>query len=106
MLDPTTIVVAGLVWLGLLFGVAVLGERRAPAAGPFAAAVYALSLAVYCTSWTFYGTVAQAARFGWALPPTFVGTIALFALGFPFLVRLAELARAHNTTSIADLIAA
>ena len=46
--------------------------------------VYALSLAVYCTSWTFYGTVTQAARYGWPLPPTFVGTILLlylFALG-------------------------
>ena len=41
--------------------------------------VYALSLAVHCTSWTFYGTVTQAARYGWPLPPTFVGAILLYA---------------------------
>ena len=40
--------------------------------------VYSLSLAVYCTSWTFYGTVTQAARYGWPLPPTFLGAILLY----------------------------
>ena len=52
------------------------------------AGVYALSLAVYCTSWTFFGTVTQAARYDWPLPPTFVGTIALYVLGAGVLVRL------------------
>src|SRR5258706_1699741 len=105
MLAPLTVLLAGLAWVGLLFGVALYGERRADRlarAWPF---VYALSLAVYCTSWTFYGTVAQAERWGVSLPPTFVGTIALFALRMPFLARLAEIARAENSPSLADLIA-
>jgi PAS domain S-box-containing protein len=105
MSTTTLLILAGLVWLGLLFGVALAGERRVRLSPRGWAMVYALSLAVYCTSWTFYGTVAQAAAHGWWLPPTFLGTIALFALGFPFLQRLAQLARAQNSTSIADLVA-
>jgi len=99
------VILAGLIWAGLLFGVALIGERRLRLSPRGWAVVYSLSLAVYCTSWTFYGTVAQAAAHGWLLPPTFLGTIALFALGFPFLLRLAALARSLNSTSIADLVA-
>jgi hypothetical protein len=80
---------------------------RAPA-GVFAQHwrhVYALSLAVHCTSWTFYGTVTQAARYGWPLPPTFVGAILFYALARGFMVRLVKLARETNATSLADLIA-
>lgn len=99
------ILVAGLLWLGLLFGAALWGERRPQALAGVWPWVYALSLAVYCTSWTFYGTVTQASRSGWPIPPTFVGTIALYAFGFGLLVRLVRLAREHNSTSIADLIA-
>ena len=57
MLTDALVIGAGLIWLGLLFGSALYAERHP---GVFArpwATVYALSLAVYCTSWTFYGTV-------------------------------------------------
>jgi Na+/proline symporter/CheY-like chemotaxis protein len=100
-----TLIGAGLAWLGLLFAVAVIGERspdRWRAAWPV---VYSLSLAVYCTAWTFYGTTTQAARSGWPVPPTFIGTILLFVFCFPFLRRLVALSKATNATSIADFIA-
>ena len=106
MLNPTLVIVAGLVWIGVLFGVALWGERRFRGDGRAGAIAYTLALAVYCTSWTFYGTVAQAERHGWWVPPTFVGTILLFWFAFPFLVRLAAVARETNATSLADLIAA
>lgn len=99
------VIVAGLLWLGLLFGVALFGERRPILFARHWGVVYALSLAVYCTSWTFYGTVTQAARSGWWLPPTFVGTIVLYTLGIGLLQRLVRMAREHNATSLADLIA-
>ena len=57
------IMLAALVWLGVLFAIALAGERRAHWFERHWAPVYALSLAVYCTSWTFYGTVTQAARY-------------------------------------------
>ncbi|CAN5631436.1 PAS domain-containing hybrid sensor histidine kinase/response regulator [soil metagenome] len=105
MLSSGVVVAAGLLWLGLLFGVAVFGERRPRAFEGQWPAIYALSLAVYCTSWTFFGTVTQAARYDWALPPTFVGTIALYVLGAGVLVKLVRQVRESNATSLADYIA-
>jgi len=104
-LSTNVVIVAGLLWLGLLFGAALFGERRPTMFARHWGVVYALSLAVYCTSWTFYGTVTQAARSGWWLPPTFVGTIVLYTLGIGLLQRLVRMAREHNATSLADLIA-
>ena len=105
MLTDALVIGAGLLWLGLLFGTALLAERRPALLAKQWPAVYSLSLAVYCTSWTFYGTVTQAQRSGWAIPPTFLGTILLYLLGFGFLLKLLRLAREHNSTSLADLIA-
>ncbi|MDC8011414.1 hybrid sensor histidine kinase/response regulator [Tahibacter soli] len=100
------VIAAGLVWLGGLFAIALWGERRGEWLSRHWAYVYALSLAVYCTSWTFYGTVTQAAHSGWWLPPTFIGTILLYAFGIGVLERLVRIAREYNASSIADLVAA
>ncbi len=105
MLTDLGILAAGLLWLGLLFGVALVGDRQPRILARHWSIVYALSLAVYCTSWTFYGTVTQASRSGWWMPPTFIGTILLYAFGFGVLMRLVAIARAHHSTSIADLVA-
>jgi len=105
VLTDALVIGAGLLWLGLLFGTALLAERRPGLLAKQWPVVYSLSLAVYCTSWTFYGTVTQAQRSGWAIPPTFLGTILLYLLGFGFLLKLLRLAREHNSTSLADLIA-
>lgn len=88
-----------------MFGAALYAERRPALFAGHWRHIYALSLAVHCTSWTFYGTVTQAARYGWPLPPTFLGAILLYALAVGFMVKLVRLARATNATSIADLIA-
>jgi len=100
------VALAGLVWLVVLFAVARYGERRPQAFARHWAVVYALSLGVHCTSWTFYGTVTQAERSGWWLPPTFVGMILLYAFAAGVLVRLVRLARECNASSLADLVAA
>jgi len=105
MLSVGIVVLAALLWLGLLFGSALYAERHPRVLAVQWPYIYALSLAVYCTSWTFFGTVTQAARYGWPLPPTFVGTILLYAFGAFLLVRLVRMARESNATSLADLIA-
>jgi signal transduction histidine kinase len=105
MLTASTIAVAALVWLGLLFGVALIGERRPNLFARRWSVVYALSLAIHCTSWTFYGTVTQASRSGWWLPPTFVGAILMYVFAVVVLRRLVQLARDYNAGSLADLIA-
>ena len=105
MLPAGLIILAALLWLGLLFAAGVYGERHPQAFASRWKHIYALSLAVHCTSWTFYGTVTQAARHGWPLPPTFLGAILLYAFAAALMVRLVKLARETNATSIADLIA-
>jgi signal transduction histidine kinase len=105
MLSIGLVVCAGVAWLGLLFLAGLYGERHPKAFAAHWRHIYALSLAVHCTSWTFYGTVTQAARNGWPVPPTFLGAIVLYLLAAGFMVRLVKLARETNATSIADLIA-
>ncbi len=105
MLSLGLVALAGVLWLALMFGTALYGERHPTLFARRWSHVYALSLAVHCTSWTFYGTVTQAARYGWPLPPTFVGAILFYALAMGFMVRLVRLARETNATSLADLIA-
>jgi signal transduction histidine kinase/Na+/proline symporter len=105
-LNAATVVAAGLLWLGLLFGIALYGERHPGFLRKRWAVVYTLSLGVHCTSWTFYGTITQASRSGWWLPPTFVGVIALYLAGIAVILRLVRLAQEYNASSLADLIAA
>ena len=105
MVSPLTVILAALTWVALLFAVAIWGEggrHRLERAWPL---VYVLSLAVHCTAWTFYGTVTQADRWGVWMPPTFIGIILLWLLALPFLDRLARVAQAQNSASLADLIA-
>ena len=73
MLSAVVVIASSFAWLLLMFVVAVIAERRPLLFASNWRYVYALSLAVHCTSWTFYGTVTQAARYGWPLPPTFIG---------------------------------
>jgi Na+/proline symporter len=66
MLEPAFVLVASFAYLGLLFAIAHWGERCAAAGRSVIArpSVYALSLAVYATSWTFYASVGRAASSG------------------------------------------
>lgn len=105
MLSAEIVIASSIAWLLLMFIVAVVAERRPQLLANNWRHVYALSLAVHCTSWTFYGTVTQAARYGWPLPPTFIGAILFYALAVFFMIRLVRLARESNATSLADLIA-
>ncbi|MET0936134.1 MAG: hybrid sensor histidine kinase/response regulator, partial [Luteibacter sp.] len=105
-MSPWTVTLAAGLWLCLLFAVALFGERKPAFLERRWAIVYALSLAIHCTSWTFYGTVTQASRSGWWLPPTFVGAILMYVFAVGVLRRLVVLARDYNAGSVADLISA
>lgn len=68
-------------------------------------AAYTLSLAVYCTSWTFYGAVGSAARDGWSYLPIYAAPIAVVLLAPRFLMRMARAVREEKATTISDFIA-
>ena len=93
-------------YLALLFAIAFYGDRRPPLKPRLRAWVYSLSLAVYCTSWTFFGAVGQAADQLWSFLPIYLGPI-LFLLLAPQLVKkMVLISKQENITSIADFIAA
>ena len=68
--------------------------------------IYPLSLAIYCTSWTFFGSVGSASRTGYEFLTIYIGPVLMIGLFSPLLVRIVRLAKAQNITSIADFIAA
>ncbi|MCX7345322.1 MAG: PAS domain-containing hybrid sensor histidine kinase/response regulator [Alphaproteobacteria bacterium] len=97
----------GLGYLGLLFAVATWGDsqpRRRPRGGrPL---IYALSLGVYCTSWTYFGSVGIAARTGLDFIPIYLGPILVFVFGWRLIEAIAAISKRHNIASIADFISA
>src|SRR6202011_2152140 len=108
MLQGWFVVLTALGYIGLLFVVASYGDRlRARGRGGWMRPlIYPLSLAIYCTSWTFFGSVGLASRTGYDFLTIYVGPILLIGLGWPLLLRVVRLAKAQNITSIADFIAA
>ena len=108
MLNASIVLLLSLLYLGVLFAIASYGDRRADQGrslirSPY---VYTLSLGVYCTAWTFYGSVGLASRQGLDFLPVYLGPT-LAALLFGFLVlKMLRITKAQGITSIADFIAA
>ena len=107
MWASTILLLAAAAYMVLLFGIASFGDRRAAAGHSLinSSVVYALSLAVYCTSWTFYGSVGRAAARGLDFLPIYLGPTLVFCLGWVLLSRILRVSKAHRITSIADLLA-
>ncbi|MCE9569929.1 MAG: sodium:solute symporter, partial [Rhodocyclales bacterium] len=107
MLQGWVIVLASFLYLGVLFGIAWYADRRADTGRSLIASpvVYALSLGVYCTTWTFYGSVGRAAASGIGFLPIYLGPTLLFALAGFILHKMIRVAKANRITSIADFVA-
>src|SRR5580692_1813365 len=107
MLQGWVVVVIALAYIGLLFLVASYGDRMRIARGASSRLlIYPLSLAIYCTSWTFFGSVGLASRGGLDFFAIYIGPMVMVGLAYPLLIRIVRLAKGQNITSIADLIAA
>lgn len=109
MLPGWIIFVSAFAYILLLFAVASYGDRkgrRKTAPNKGRPIVYALSLAIYCTSWTYFGGVGLASERGLEFLGIYTGPILAFTLGMPIIRRIVELAKAEKLTSVADFIAA
>lgn len=111
MLQGWLILVISLAYLGGLFGIAYFGDKLAARRDGviwlrFKPYVYALSIAVYCTSWTFYGSVGLAASTGYDFLPVYIGPTIAILCGYFVLQKIIRVSKQHNITSIADFIAA
>ncbi|WP_372425558.1 PAS domain-containing hybrid sensor histidine kinase/response regulator [Salinarimonas chemoclinalis] len=108
MVAGWAVVVTALLYLSLLFAVAHWGDRSGAGlvAGRARPWVYALALAVYCTSWTFYGSVGLATGSGLDFLMIYLGPILVFVFGHRVLARIVRIAKDQNITSVADFVAA
>ncbi|MGE3148056.1 MAG: PAS-domain containing protein, partial [Pseudorhodoplanes sp.] len=108
MLQAWVVIAVALGYIGLLFVVASYGDsaRVAGRDGRSRLFIYPLCLAIYCTSWTFFGSVGLASRSGFDFLTIYVGPVLMIGLCAPLIMRIVRLAKAQNITSIADFIAA
>jgi len=107
MLPHWLILLVSFGYLGLLFAVAHYGDRRADAgrsiiSNPY---IYTFSIAVYCTGWTFYGSVGRAATQGIGFLPIYLGPTLAATVWWLVLRKIIRLSKANHITSIADFIA-
>jgi Na+/proline symporter/signal transduction histidine kinase/CheY-like chemotaxis protein len=108
MLAEPAVLALSLAYLGLLFAVAYFGDRHQrawSASSSIAPTVYGLSLAIYCTSWTFYGAVGRASTAGFDFILIYTGPALVITAGYPMVAKLVRVAKRHNVTSIADFLA-
>tara|TARA_R110000868_G_scaffold47966_12_gene156540 strand:- start:2735 stop:6211 length:3477 start_codon:yes stop_codon:yes gene_type:complete len=106
-LSSGLIAAVALIYMAILFAIAFYGDRRAAPMPPRVRAwVYSLSLAVYCTSWTFFGAVGQAAEQLWSFLPIYLGPIIILVFAPWVLQKMVMISKQENITSIADFIAA
>jgi Na+/proline symporter len=77
-------------YVSLLFAIAHWGDKADPSrfSGAARATIYGLTLAVYCTSWTFYGAVGTAAENGWGYLPIYLGPMAVIFFGWGMIQRI------------------
>ncbi len=108
MLHEWFILLIAFAYLSILFAIAYFGDKRADAgrsiiSNPY---IYTLSIAVYCTAWTFYGSVGRAATSGLEFLTIYLGPIITIGLGWFVLRKLIRIKSTQRITSIADFISA
>jgi signal transduction histidine kinase len=106
MNNNIVVILCALLYLGLLFGVAYYAEYRLKKGRSIInnGYVYALSLAVYCTAWTYYGSVGQASTIGIQFLAVYIGPTIMAALFWPVLRKMIRICKTQRINSIADLI--
>ena len=107
MLQGWVIVATSFAYLGLLFAIAYYADQRADAgrsviASPY---IYSLSLGVYATAWTFYGSVGRAAADGVGFLPIYIGPTLMIALWWVVMRKILRISKQNRITSLADFIA-
>jgi len=103
------VILAATAYILCLFAIASYGDRmkrRSSSRSGGRPFIYALSLSVYCTSWTFFGSVGNASRTGIEFLTIYIGPLLVFALGYPLLQRIIQISKTESITSIADFIGA
>ncbi|WP_108802633.1 sensor histidine kinase [Aquimarina sp. Aq107] len=93
-----------IIYLALLFGIALWAEKKAKSSWVNNAYVYTLSLAVYCSAWTYYGSVGIAATSGISFLTTYLGPVIAFPLWIIVLKKIIRISKEQKISSIADFV--
>ncbi|MEM9278534.1 MAG: PAS domain-containing hybrid sensor histidine kinase/response regulator [Pseudomonadota bacterium] len=107
MVQSWITVLVAILYISILFAVASYGDRvrvRLPGYKETKPNIYALSMAVYCTTWTFFGSVGLASTSGLSFLAIYVGPVLLITVGFPVLRRIVKLSKEERITSVADFL--
>lgn len=106
MISITALATTSMLYFGLLFAVAYYADRRREAGRSIIsnAHIYSLSLAVYLTSWTYYGSVGRAATSGLDFLPVYLGPTLMAFIWYFLLRKMVRISKRHNIVSIADFI--
>ena len=107
MLQAWVVVLGSFGYIGLLFAIAYYADRRARAGRSVISSpvIYSLSLAVYATAWTFYGSVGRAAHDGVGFLPIYIGPTLMIVLWWFVLRKVIRIAKLARITSLADFVA-
>lgn len=101
------VAIIAVAYVSALFAIASIGDKRAAAgkthARPY---IYAFSLAIYCTSWTFFGSVGLATERTFEFLAIYIGPVLVFLFGYKLLKRIVTLTKTERITSIADFLSA
>ncbi|MGB4673604.1 MAG: sensor histidine kinase [Azovibrio sp.] len=105
-MNPWGVSFLAVAYLALLFAIARFGDRRADQGRSIISAnVHGLSLAVYCTSWTFFGSVGRAASGGMGFLTIYLGPTLMLMLA-PVILKMIRISKQERLISIADFMAA
>ncbi|MFB3763613.1 MAG: DUF835 domain-containing protein [Methanotrichaceae archaeon] len=106
MIGPSIALISLVLYLLLLFGIAQYAVRqkflgKSVVSNPY---VYALSLCVYVSAWTFYGSIGRAASTGLEFLPIYIGPILAMLLGWVLVRKIIRVSKEFRLTSISDFI--
>ena len=107
MISPPLVIAVSSGYLLLLFVIAAYGDRRAVRGRSVIASgwIYALSLGVYCSAWTYFGSVGRAAASGVWFLPIYLGPMLAMLLAWLVVRKMIRIAQTYRITTIADFIA-
>lgn len=108
-MEPWITILVAILYVLLLFAVASFGDRANTSVTNSKRSkpnTYALSLAIYCTTWTFFGSVGLASTSGLSFLAIYLGPVIMITLGFPLMRQVIKLSKEERITSVADFLGA
>ncbi len=92
------------IYLSILFYIAHWAEKRSHSKWTNNPYIYSFSLAVYCTAWTYYGSIGLAANSGLSYLPIYLGPVLIAPTWLIILKKIIRISRVNKISSIADFI--